>query len=109
MSDQRRLRCRLGFHRWTQFRQVDPDVDDPGGNASWLTKCRYCGAERGSGVAFMLGLTGVLAIGAVVVWIAVSPVLGGLLVLGAVTGLGATMRARWYGTYNRRVGFRYRS
>jgi len=105
----RRLRCRIGLHRWVQIRHVDPDLEDPGQEVVLQTACRYCGAERGSGVAFQLGFAGLLAVGGVLLWLLVSAVLGALLVLGAVLGLGWAARMAWLNGYNSRLGFRYRS
>lgn len=56
----------------------------------------------------MFGLAGACLAGGGLLWLLVSPVLGAILWLGAVGGVGAAMRARWYGGYTRRIGFRYR-
>ena len=45
--------------------------------------------------------------GALVTWL-VSPVLGGLLLMGAVFGAGWAAWAFWAGNYPRRTGPRYR-
>ena len=95
------------MHRWAQFKQVDSDLEVPGKEAVWLTRCRYCGAERGSGVYFTLSLAGVLAAAAALLWWLVSPVLGVLVLMGALMSLLALARAFAYGRPSR-LGLRYR-
>ena len=75
-----------------QIQHRDMDLENPGQDVEWRTSCRYCGAERGSGLASTFALAGVLAVAGVLLWWLVSPVLGGLLITGAVIGLG------WAGT-----------
>jgi hypothetical protein len=106
-EDQRRFRCRMGLHRWVQFKHGDADLENPGADAVWLTRCRYCGVERGSGVSFMMVLVGVAAATGALLWWLVSPVLGVLLLMGAVLGLLAVARAFALSRPSR-FGFRYR-
>jgi hypothetical protein len=89
-----------------QIQHRDMDLENPGQDVEWRTRCRYCGAEPRSGLASTFALAGVLAVAGVLVWWLVSPVLGGLLIIGAMMGLG------WAGTIAAlgRIGsvFRYR-
>jgi len=103
----RRLRCRIGLHRWAQFKHQDADLDNPGREPVWLTRCRYCGVERGSGVSFIVGVAGVLGAAGALLWLFVSPVLGVLVLLGAVLSLLALVRALALSRANR-FGLRYR-
>ena len=68
------------------------DLENPGQDVEWQTSCRYCGTERRSGLASTFALAGVFAVSGVLLWWLVSPVLGGILIIGAVMGLG------WAGT-----------
>jgi hypothetical protein len=95
MSTQAGLRCRLGLHRWVRMRTLDPSLANPGRSATSRTECRDCHAERGSGIRSTLVLVAVLAVGSAVVGITFSPVLGGLLLVGAVMGLAGAMKAKW--------------
>ena len=104
---QRRFRCRLGLHRWAEFKHEDADLENPGAAAVWLTRCRYCGVERGSGVPFMVGMAGVLAAVGMLLWWLLSPVLGVLVLLGSVLSLLAVGRAVALGRPTR-FGLRYR-
>ena len=103
----RRLRCRAGLHKWVRVKHEDTDLAEPGAAAEWRTSCRYCGVERRSGLGFMLGLSGALAVGGALVWWLVSPVLGVLLVLGSVLGIGWTASLTLLGRVGS-FGFRYR-
>ena len=103
-----RFRCRIGLHKWVRVRERDPELADPGQSAYWRTTCRYCECERGSGIA-ALATVSVVAVGAsiAVFWL-LSPLLGAIMMIGAVGGLGwavvpATIDriARWLS-----VGFR---
>lgn len=106
-DDQRRLRCRIGLHRWVEFKHEDADVENPGAEAVSLTRCRYCGVERGSGISFAVVLVGVAAATGALLWWLVSPVLGVLLLMGALLGLLAVARA-FALSHQSRFGFRYR-
>ena len=103
----RRFRCRIGLHRWAEFKHEDADLESPGVGAVWLTRCRYCGVARGSGVSFMAGMAGVLAVAGALVWWLLSPVLGVLVLLGSVLSLLAVGRAVALGRPTR-FGLRYR-
>jgi hypothetical protein len=105
---ERRFRCRIGLHRWVQIRSLDADLENPGQEVVWQTACRYCGAEHGSGIAFMLGLSAALAAAGVLLSLLVSPVLGVALFIAAVLSLGWAGLAVWLSSYNRTVGFRHR-
>jgi hypothetical protein len=106
-EDERRLRCRIGLHRWVQFKHEDADLENPGAEAVWLTRCRYCGVERGSGVSFVMFPVGVAAAAGALVWWLVSAVLGVLLLMGALLGLLAVARAFALSRPGR-FGLRYR-
>lgn len=71
-----------------QIQHRDMVLENPAQDVEWRTSCRYCGAERGSGLASAFALAGVLAVAGVLLWLLVSPVLGGLLIVSAVMGLG---------------------
>jgi hypothetical protein len=103
----RRLRCRTGLHRWVQIKHEDTDLENPGQEVVWRTTCRYCGMERGSGLAAVVVLVGLFAAGGAVVWWLVSPVLGGLLIAGAVLGTGWAALLAALGRVSS-FGFRYR-
>ena len=84
----KRFRCRIGLHKWVRVRQVDLDLENPSQSAYWRTTCRYCGCEHGSGTAVLATLS-VVAVGAsVAVFWLVSPLLGAIMMIGAVGGLG---------------------
>jgi hypothetical protein len=106
-EDERRLRCRIGMHRWVQFKQEDADLENPGAHAVWLTRCSCCGVERGSGLTSLVVLVAVAAATGAFVYRLVSPVFGVLLLLGAVLGLLAVARAFALSRPSR-FGFRYR-
>lgn len=103
-----RLRCRVALHRWARFKHEDADLENPAAQAMWITRCRYCGVERGNGVRFFVGLAVGLIAAAVLLWWLVSPVLAALLVIGALLSLstvaGVITRSRRIGAF----GFRYR-
>jgi uncharacterized membrane protein YecN with MAPEG domain len=106
-EDQRVLRCRVGLHRWVQVKYQDADLENPGAEAVWLTRCRYCGVERGSGIPFAMAMVGVAATAGALLWWLVSPVLGVLLVTGALLGLLGVARTFALSRPGR-FGFRYR-
>lgn len=90
-----------------RIKHEDADLAEPGTAAEWRTACRYCGVERGSGLRFMVGLAGALAVAGALLWWLVSPVLGVLLVMGSVLGLGRTAALTLLGRVGS-FGFRYR-
>ncbi|HVP75123.1 MAG TPA: hypothetical protein VMS63_03800, partial [Gaiellaceae bacterium] len=92
---------------WVQLKHEDADLEYPGAEAVWLTRCRYCGVERGSGVSFVVVLVGVAAAAGALLWWLVSPVLGVLLLMGALLGLLAVARGLALSRPSR-FGFRYR-
>ena len=83
------------------------DLENPGQDVEWRTRCRCCGAERRSGLASAFALAGVLSVVGVLLWWLVSPVLGGLLIIGAVMGLGWAAAIAALGRIGS-FGFRYR-
>jgi hypothetical protein len=104
----KRFRCRIGLHKWVQVRQRDPDLDNPGQSAYWRTTCRYCGCEHGSGIVALTTACVVAVVASIAVFWLLSPLLGAIMMCGAVGGLGwavvpATIDrvARWLS-----VGFR---
>ena len=90
-----------------QIKHEDTDLENPGREVVWRTTCRYCGAQRGSGLAAVVVLVGLFAAGGVLVWWLVSPVLGGLLIAGAVLGSGWAAVLVALGRVGS-FGFRYR-
>ena len=90
-----------------QVKHYDTDLENPGEHAVWRTTCRYCDAERRSGLASTFVLAGVLAGAGVLLWWLVSPVLGGLVLTGAVLGLGWAAAVAALGRIGS-FGFRYR-
>jgi hypothetical protein len=107
MSVPRRpLRCRLGLHRWAQFKQLDMDLFDPGRGAIWMWRCRDCGRERRSGLAFIVEVSCALVIGGGVLWWLVSPTLGLALLVAAAIGLAWAARIAFYGDPSRRIPLR---
>ena len=85
------LRCRIGFHKWVRVKHSDPDMATEVREADWDTRCRYCGRAHGSGIA----LTAVLIVGAVasaiVIFFLWSPLLGALIMVGAIGAIGWTV------------------
>ena len=77
-------RCSFGLHRWVVAR----DRADAGES---FVECRYCHRRRSSGLALSLTVFTAWAVGAVAVWWFASPLLGAVLMMGAVMGLGWTM------------------
>jgi hypothetical protein len=102
-----RLRCRIGLHRWARFKHEDADLENPGAEPVWVTRCRYCGVERGSGISLIAGLAGGLTAAAVLLWWLVSPLLGGVVVIAAFFSLFAVARVISLSRVSG-FGFRYR-
>jgi hypothetical protein len=103
----RRLRCRIGFHRWVRIQHRDLDLESPGQEVVWRTMCRDCGLERGSGLRSMAVLVVVVAVAGGLLWWLISPVLGVLLLAAGVIGLGWAARMTALGRAGS-FGFRYR-
>lgn len=86
-----------------RIRETDPTVANPSQSAEWRTVCRDCKSERGSGVVFSLILFAVVFTGSLVVfWY--RPLLGSILIIGAIGALGPSVApaaigrlARWLG------------
>jgi hypothetical protein len=89
------------------IKHQDSDLANPQEGVVWRTTCRDCGVERGSGVRSIAVLVGVLAVAGGLLWWLVSPVLGALLLAGAVMGLGWVARIAAIGRAGS-FGFRYR-
>jgi hypothetical protein len=90
-----------------QIKHEDTDLENPGQEVVWRTTCRYCGVARGSGLAAVVVLVGLVAAGGMLVWWLVSPVLGGLMIAGAVLGAGWAATFAVLGRISS-FGFRYR-
>src|SRR5262249_40495122 len=90
-SMERPLRCRIGFHRWVRSRRTDPEQDNGAQSGEGESTCRYCGRAQGSGIGLLSALIGAAVIGAVAVWWFLSPMLGAVIMIGAVFGLFAVM------------------
>ena len=70
--------------------------------------CRYCGVEQRAGLGATFALAGIVAVAGALLWWLVSPVLGGLLIIGAIlVGLGWTAALTFLGRIGV-FGFRYR-
>lgn len=93
MSDEPKLRCRVGLHRWARYRETDPDLEDRGPSAAWSTRCRDCGREVGTGHAWATVVFLVVFAGAVWCLAAGPPLLGAVLMIGAMSGLTLTAGA----------------
>ena len=100
------LRCRVGLHRWARFKEItDPDLADPSSSAEWVTRCRDCSREQGTGTVW--ATVAFLIVFFVALWCLFfgPPLLGAVLMIGAITGLlwaaGATIGdrlIRWMST-----------
>ena len=78
-------RCRVGVHKWVRVKQSADHDDD------WLTQCRICGKQQSSGVGVAATIFGLFVVASILVWWFQSPLLGGLMMTAAVTGLGWAM------------------
>ena len=90
-----------------QIKHEDTDLDNPQEEVEWRTVCRYCGLEQRAGLGATFALAGIVAVAGALLWWLVSPVLGGLLIMGAVLGLGWTAALTFLGRMGG-FGFRYR-
>lgn len=81
------LRCRAGLHRWARYEKTDPDLADRGTSAEWQTRCRDCERVQGTGTVWVA--VAFLVVLAVAVWCLAAgpPLLGAILMVGAVGGL----------------------
>jgi hypothetical protein len=82
-----KLRCRIGLHRWKRFKETDPDLEDRGPSAEWQTRCRDCQRVQGTGTVWAtVAFVGVFVLA---LWcvLAGPPLLGAVLMIGAITGL----------------------
>jgi hypothetical protein len=77
-------RCSLGLHRWAYARQR---ADDPSG----FVVCRDCGRRRSSGLRISMVLFAAFFIGGIAVFALWSPLLGALMIIGAIGGSGWSM------------------
>jgi hypothetical protein len=82
-----RLRCRLGLHRWARYRETDASPANPARAAEWHVRCGDCGAERHAGTATSLMIFAVVFAGGVLSLAFWSPLVGALLLVGAMGGL----------------------
>jgi hypothetical protein len=82
-----RLGCRMGLHKWVRYEREDADLENPSRSIEWFSKCRYCGREQGSGTVVSLYLCGPAVLAAVAVFWLLSPLLGVVLMIGALGGL----------------------
>jgi hypothetical protein len=71
--------------------QRDYTLAEPGQSVEWKKACRDCGREQTSGVAISMALSALFAVAAVAVFWLWSPMLGAIMMIGAVGGLGVTM------------------
>ncbi|HZQ81704.1 MAG TPA: hypothetical protein VFB25_06990 [Gaiellaceae bacterium] len=74
-----------------RVQQTDPSLADPDASAVWVTRCRDCGRERTGGTVVSLALVAVALAASIVCFIVVSPFLGAVLLVGAVSGLRWSM------------------
>jgi hypothetical protein len=82
-----RLRCRLGLHRWARYRETDASLANPALAAEWDVRCRDCGAERHAGTVTSLVIFAVVFVVGVLSLAFWSPLVGALLLVGAMGGL----------------------
>jgi hypothetical protein len=76
--------------QWVRVRKTDPDLAVHGPDIEWFRRCAYCGRKPGDDVLVPLVVTGVaLVASAVAFWFA--PLLGALMMIGAVMGLVGLM------------------
>jgi Flp pilus assembly protein TadB len=85
------FRCRLGLHHWTRLRIEDRDLDNPRASAEWVSVCRDCGAGRADSIGLALAICAAAVVASVLVFWLVSPLLGAIIMIGAVGGLMWTM------------------
>jgi hypothetical protein len=94
-----KLRCRIGLHRWARYLESDPDLQDRGATTEWHTRCRDCNRKLGSGTAW--ATVTFLIVFAAAIWCLAAgpPLLGAVLMIGAVSGLlwtaGAVLGGRF--------------
>jgi hypothetical protein len=74
------LRCRLGLHAWRRVRQPR------GADEEWITTCRDCRQTLGSGASVSTWIFAAFVVASAVVWW-FAPLLGAVMMIGAVTGL----------------------
>lgn len=87
----KRLRCRVGFHKWVHLHESDPDLDNPSEDVRVRTVCRYCRREYGAGLWFPVTVAGAATVGGVMLLLLGPPLLGAILVMGGVMGLMVSM------------------
>ena len=69
-----------------RIRETDATLDNPAQSAEWRSVCRYCNAERGSGVLVASAVSGAAFVaGVVLLWFA--PLGGAILIVGSTYGL----------------------
>lgn len=76
-----KLRCRLHLHKWVRIKQPT------GSDEEWRMECRYCHAPQKAGSIVSMGFFGVFALAAVAVFWFLSPLLGAVMMVGAMSGL----------------------
>ena len=88
-SAERRLRCRIGLHRWVRVKYTDADLENPGAAAAaWRTSFRYCGIARSGGSAvFAVVALAILGIG-IALALTTQSLLSGLIIMGGVAAVG---------------------
>ncbi|HVS85560.1 MAG TPA: hypothetical protein VHD91_08005 [Gaiellaceae bacterium] len=86
-AQRERLMCRIGLHRWARMRQPDPDLENPQLDAPWVSRCRYCGRERGDASLFLTALFGAVFLGSIAIFWFSSPLLGALVMIAGMSGL----------------------
>jgi hypothetical protein len=69
----------------------DRDLDNPGASAGWVSVCRDCGAGRTASIGFALAICAAAVVASVLVFWLFSPLLGAIIMIGAVGGLMWTM------------------
>jgi hypothetical protein len=77
-------RCAVGLHRWVRAK-ARADSDE-----AW-TECAVCGKRRGDGPLLSALIFVAVAAAAIVVWAVWAPLLGAVMLIGAVMGLGWSM------------------
>ncbi len=99
------LRCRIGLHKWVRLARRDLTLDQPGQHVETQTTCQLCGRERKSGGWVAAVLSVAVAAAGVVIFFLASPMLGAIVMVGAIGGLGWAMAPaildrllRWLGS-----------